>query len=92
MNSAVCRARDLTASVRAALEALLGRPLQEDETVRVQAFSAREAPKGSVRDAAGRALMERIDKTAALAHDIPEAEIDALIDEAADYVRHHREP
>jgi hypothetical protein len=33
--------------------------------------------------------MDRIDRTAARAKDVPEAELDALIDEAAQYVRHH---
>lgn len=41
MDSACRKVRDLTVSGRAALEALLGRSLQDDEEVSVQAFSMR---------------------------------------------------
>lgn len=37
---------------------------------------------------AWRQLMNRIDRTAAHAKDVPEAELDALIDEATEYARH----
>jgi len=40
-------------------------------------------------DLAGR-FNERIDKTAAKLKDVPEAELDDLIDEAVEHVRHHR--
>jgi hypothetical protein len=88
-NSALRKARDLSPDVRDALEALLGRPLQEEETISIQAYATHEAPTGRARDEAWHRLIERIDKTAARAKDVPEAELDALIDEAADYVRHH---
>ncbi len=88
-NSAMRKARDLSADVRGALERLLGRPLEEEETISVQAYPTHEAPTGRARDDAWRRLMERIDKTAARVTGVPEAELDALIDEAADYARHH---
>lgn len=88
-NSALRRARDLSPDVRGALEILLGRRLQEEETISIQAYPTHEAPTGSARAEAWGRLMERIDKTAARVKDVPEAELDALIDEAADYVRHH---
>jgi len=40
-------------------------------------------------DEAWRRLLERIDKTAARVANVPESELDALIDEAVDFVRHH---
>jgi hypothetical protein len=47
-----------------------------------------QAPTGNSSAEAWARLMERIDKTAAWVKDVPEAELDALIDEAAHYVRH----
>jgi hypothetical protein len=35
-------------------------------------------------------LRERIDQMSARLKDVPEAELDELIDEAVDHVRHHR--
>jgi molecular chaperone DnaK (HSP70) len=88
-NNALSKARDLPRNVRHALEILLGRPLQEEETVSVQTFPTHEAPTGTKREEAWKRLMDRIDRTAARAKEIPEAELDALIDEATRYVRHH---
>jgi hypothetical protein len=88
-NSALRKARDLSPDVRDALESLLGRSLQEEETVSVQTFPTHEAPTGPEREEAWSRLMERIDKTAARVTHVPEAELDALIDEASDYRRHH---
>src|SRR5206468_4721192 len=64
-NSALRKARDLSSDVRDALERLLGRALQEEETISVQTYPTHEAPTGSERDEAWRRLLERIDKTAA---------------------------
>ena len=44
-----------------------------------------------LRQKLSRQLLDRVDKTAANAADVPDDEIDAAIDEAADYVRHHPE-
>ena len=88
-NSALRKARDLSSDVRDALERLLGRALQEEETISVQTYPTHEALTGSERDEAWRRLLERIDKTAARVANVPESELDALIDEAVDFVRHH---
>ena len=88
-NSALRKARDLSADIRDALERLLGRPLQEEETISVQAYPTHEAPTGRERDEVWDRLIKRIDKTAARVANVPESELDALIDEAVDYVRHH---
>jgi hypothetical protein len=88
-NSALRKARDLSPDVRQAVEILLGRRLQQEETISVQAYPTHEAPAGREREEGWRRLMERIDKTAARATNVPEAELDALIDEATEYVRHH---
>lgn len=44
---------------------------------------------GCERDEAWLRLLERIDKTAARVANVQESELDALIDEAVNYVRHH---
>ncbi len=88
-NNALSKARDLSPNLRNALEMLLGRPLQEEETVSIQAYPTHNAPTGQEREEAWKRLLDRIDRTAARVKDVPEAEIDALIDEATEYVRHH---
>ena len=88
-NSALRKARDLSPNVRNALESLLGRSLLEEETVSVQTYPTHEAPAGKEREEAWKRLLARIDLTAARVKDVPEAELDALIDEATDYARHH---
>ena len=88
-NNALRKARDLSPNVRNALEMLLGRPLQEEETVSIQAYPTHNAPTGLEREEGWKRLLDRIDRTAARVKDVPEAELDALIDEATDYARHH---
>ena len=50
----------------------------------------REGLRTDERAELAQGLRERIDKTAAKLKDVPEAELDELIDEAVDHVRHHR--
>jgi hypothetical protein len=88
-NSALRKARDLSPDVRNALESLLGRSLREEETVSVQTYPTHEAPMSKEREEAWKRLLARIDMTAARVHAVPEAELDALIDEATNYVRRH---
>ena len=91
--SSIHKARDLSPNLRRAAEALLGRVLEEDESISVRAFKGnivKHSPTGQARDEAFTRLRNRIDKTATRAEGVPEKEIDAAIDEAADYVRRHR--
>jgi hypothetical protein len=71
------------------MESILGRRLDEDEAISVNVY--KPAPAGPAREEASRLLLERIDKTAQRVQGLPEADIDAAIDEAVDYVRHHPE-
>lgn len=90
--SSIHKARDLAPDLRRAAEALLGRVLQEDESISVRAFKgdiAKQAPTGEARAEAFRRLRARIEQTAKSTQGVPEAEMDAAIDEAVDYVRHH---
>jgi hypothetical protein len=45
---------------------------------------------GAAREEAFRNLFDRTNRTAGQVKGVPEQEIDAAIDEAVDYVRHHR--
>ena len=90
-NSSFQKAAELTPRVREALEALLGRTLQPDESVSVRTYRPKAAPEGEARQAAYRRLLDRADRTAERVKNIPDAEIDQAIDEAADFVRHNPE-
>ena len=84
------RAGDLPPDIQHAVARLLGRPLEPEEHISVIAYRPHPAPTGSERSELASRLKERIDKTAAKLQDVPEAELDELIDEAVDHVRHHR--
>ena len=86
---AIRKAGELPAAAREAIESLLGRALHEDESVSIITYRPKEAPEGPAREAAYRRLLTRVEKTASKARDLPEAELDAAVDEAVDSVRHH---
>ena len=88
-NGTLCKVTELPAEARHLVEALLGRSLQEDEAISINVYQP--VPTGQAREEASRRLFQRIDQTAARAQGVPDDEIEAAIDEAADYVRRHRE-
>jgi hypothetical protein len=91
--SSIHKARDLSPDLRRAAEALLGRNLPEDESISVRAFkgdTVKEAPTGEARAEAFRRLRSRIEQTAVRAPSVPEADIDAIIDEAASHAMSRR--
>jgi hypothetical protein len=92
-NTVMHKARDLSPDERRMVETLLGRAVQEDENISLRAFRGdviKLAPTGQARENAYRRLRKRIDDTAQRTRGVPEEEIDAAIDEAADFVRHNR--
>jgi hypothetical protein len=86
-NDALCKVAELTAEAKQTIEVLLGRSLQENEAIRIHVYQP--TPTREAREEASRRLLKRIDRTAARAQDISEDEIEAAIDEAVNYVRHH---
>jgi hypothetical protein len=83
--SAVHRASDLSPELRLAAETLLGQTLDEDETVTLRAskgYIIKEAPTGKAREEAFQRLSQHLDKVAERVKDVPEEELNALIDEA----------
>jgi hypothetical protein len=89
-SSALHRASDLPPDIQQAVARLLGRPLEPEEHISVMAYRPHPAPVGDERAELASRFKERIDKTSANLKDVPEAEFDELIDEAADHVQHHR--
>ena len=93
-SSPLYNARDLSPEQRRAVESLLGRALNDDEIVSVRASKGsvvKSGLTGDARDAAFRDLFELIERTSKRVEGVPEEEIDAAINEAVDYVRHHPE-
>ncbi len=80
-------ARDLPVPVKAAIESLLGRPLQDDEQVSFRTYSRHGAPSGEARAAAARRLEEHLDRMATKVRDVSEEEMEAAVDDAMHQVR-----
>ncbi len=91
--SIFCQARDLTPDKRHAAEILLGGTLGDDELVLVRSSKGRILKPGKTGEALEDAYHQLFNwsaKTAKKVDGIPEQDIDAAIDEAVDFVRHHR--
>lgn len=83
-----CSVKELSVEQRHAFESLLGRPLRDDEGLAIQpSVIVKSAPEGADRERAFREYLAHLDKLADRVKDIPEDEIDAVIDEAVDDVR-----
>ena len=88
-NSVVHKASDLPPDIRQAVSRLLGRPLELQEHISLMAFEPHKAPAGAARAELANRLKNRIDSTAAKLTDVSETELDQVIDEAVDHIRHH---
>jgi hypothetical protein len=66
---------------------MFGRELAEDEQVAVMVFPAKHAPSSAERHAAWERIKKVLDRAGENMHDIPEAEVDAAIDEAMAHFR-----
>jgi len=91
--SVFVQARDLPPEKRHAAEVLLGGVLGEDELLLVRSSKGhilKPGAKGEARDQAFKRLTEWSAEMAKRVEGIPEAEIDAAIEEAVDSVRHNR--
>ena len=81
------KANELRPQTRAALEAELGRRLQDNEEVSIMVFVPHEAPTGKTRRAAARRLEEHLNRIDAKTKGVAEAEMEAALDEALRSVR-----
>ena len=83
------RVRDLSSEQRLAIETLIGRKLQEDEGLSIQpSHILHEAPVGEERSRAYASYLDHLDMLSTRASEIPDPELDAVIDAACDYARH----
>jgi hypothetical protein len=83
------KASDLSSDQRLAIESLIGRSLQADEGLNIQLSRVlKEAPSGEERSLAYSQYLEDADRIARRARDVSDEELDSLIDDACDHVRH----
>ena len=83
------KVKDLSSDQRLVIESLLGRQLQDDEGLNIQPSSVlKEAPVGEERSRAYAQYLSHLDMLAGRVKDIPDDELDAIIDEACDHARH----
>jgi len=85
---AIQKAGDLPPAAKAAVEQLLGRTLAADEQISIVASPPEPSVQES-REEVALNLAAFLDRRAKEVRDVPEEEIEAAIDEACDYVRHH---
>jgi len=81
------KASELRPQTRAALEVELGRRLRDDEEVSIMAFATHEAPAGEARQEAAQKLKEYLDRIDKKTESVPEAEMEAALNEALRSVR-----
>jgi len=83
------KVKDLSSDQGLVLESLLGRQLQDDEGLNIQPSRVlKEAPVGEERSRAYAQYLSHLDMLAGRVKDIPDDELDAIIDEACDHARH----
>jgi hypothetical protein len=84
--------KDLSPDQRLAIESLLGRALHDEESLTIRpARVLQDAPSGTERTRLLRTYLDHLDTLAGRVKDVPEAEIDAAIDEAMQHVRRQTE-
>jgi hypothetical protein len=84
---AIHKANELPSDARRAVERVLGRVLEPDEGVSIMAFSPHDAPSGEARQTLACQLEDRIARTAESVRHVPDAEQEAVINEALNHAR-----
>ena len=83
------RVRDLSSEQRLVIESLIGRRLLDDEGLNIQPSRiVKDAPTGEERTGAYCQFLGHLDKLADRANDVPDVELEAIIDEACGHARH----
>ena len=86
-NVLIHKASELRPETRRALEAELGRSLENDEEVSIMAFVTHEAPTGQTRAEAERNLQEHLNRVDQKTKGVPEQEKEDTLNEALRNVR-----
>jgi len=81
-NVRIRKAEDLSESVKAALESLLGRTLEADEEISIMVDRPHNLPQAPIRDRLAQSLNEQMDALAARVKDASDDELDEILDEA----------
>ena len=81
-NVLIHKVSDLKAETRVALEAELGRSLQDDEEVSIMAFVPHAAPTGGAHTEAARKLQDHFNRIDQKLKGVPEEEVQEALDEA----------
>ncbi len=81
-NVLIHRASELRPETRAALEAELGRSLEDAEEVSIMVFVAHEAPAGQARVEAARRLQEHLSRVDRVTKGVPESEREDALKES----------
>lgn len=89
-NIVIQRADEMPPPLKAAVEQMLGRLIDADEEISILASPPQQAAPHESKASAVRTLEALLDRRAAKVDDIPEDEINALIDEAVSQARHNR--
>ena len=84
------KTQQLSPVAKQVLEALLGRNLRDDEEVAIWASSPHDAPSGLPRKQAWDELNQHLDLMASKTDGIPAEELERLVDDVCDEVRHGR--
>ena len=86
-NVLIHKANELKPQTRAAVEAELGRSLQDDEDVSIMAFSAHDAPIGEARQDAAHKLKSYFKEIDSRIVSVSNEEFEALLNESLKNVR-----
>lgn len=89
-NVSIKRASELPEEMKAAVERFLGRPIQADEEISVAAIPPQHVAPRADRAAIARKLDLLLNRRAEKVRDVSDEELDRVIDEAVDHVRHSR--
>ena len=81
------KASELRPETRAAVEAELGRSLQDGEEVSIMAFATHEAPTGEARAEAARTLEDHLRRIDHATKGVPEKDLEDTLNEALRSVR-----
>lgn len=86
-NVLIHKANELKRQTRAAVEAEMGRLLEDDEAVSIMAFSMHEAPSGDARRKAAQKLESHLQRTEKRTGKMNEKQTEAALQEALKHAR-----
>jgi hypothetical protein len=83
------RVKELSSEQRLTIETLIGRRLQDDEGLNIQpSHILKEGPTGEERTRAYGRYLAHLDMLGDRAKDVPDAELETIVEEACDHARH----